>query len=110
LSDAALQAGAKVAGQWESFAGIMREISVERAMQDGQWGGPAHDDRHSPVDWLDLVNQQIDKASLAAGAGAITPLGEMQLVRLRLSRIAALAVAGMQSIDRLRAKLEGGVG
>lgn len=72
------------------------DISRERERQDQQWGGPAHDDTHDAPEWLGLIYNQIVSAN-HAGAEVYDP----SQVRARLVKIAALAVAGIQSIDRL---------
>ncbi|RKP46662.1 hypothetical protein D7S86_24540 [Pararobbsia silviterrae] len=69
---------------------ITTEIIAERDRQDYQWGGPAHDDRHSSFEFLTYVARQVD---LGAAAKASTHRG-------RLLKIAALAMAGIEAIDR----------
>lgn len=63
------------------------DIAQERAAQDQQWGGPAHDDEHASADWVWLIRSQIDAADPNDPRG-------------RLVKIAALAIAGIESIDR----------
>jgi len=68
---------------------IFKEIQLERERQDKQWGGSDHDDNHSNRDWEDWI---IDFANAERG-----PVADF---RGRMLRIAALAVAAMQSYDR----------
>ena len=68
---------------------IWEEILRERKRQDEQWGGPDHDDRHFQEDWCEFI---CDFAN--ADRGPI--LG----FRGRMVRVAALAIAAIQSQDR----------
>lgn len=38
---------------WQSA--IIGEIQRERVRQDKLWGGPEHDDMHTPDDWLRFI-------------------------------------------------------
>jgi hypothetical protein len=73
----------------------LAEVAAERAAQDAEWGGPTHDDRHLPWDWVALLTRH---AGLAVTDGG----GEADQVRFRrqMVRVAALAVAAVESIDR----------
>jgi len=73
------------------------DIRAERTRQDAQWGGPAHDDTHIEWDWFEYIGSQIQKANRDRWA-----IGESS-PRERLVKIAALAVAGIESIDRIAA-------
>lgn len=75
---------------------ILCDIAAERAAQDEQWGGATHDDGHMAHDWLVFIGQQLKRAraDYAQVGGFPAP------VRARLVKIAALAVAGIESIDR----------
>lgn len=68
------------------------EIRVERQNQDRQWGGPEHDDRHTFFDFKELIDRQASFIQKSRGDSA----GNLQ----RLVKIAALAVAVIESIDR----------
>ena len=68
---------------------IFKEIQFERDRQDKQWGGPEHDDRHFIEDWEEFITD-------FAGAER----GPMNDFRGRMIRVAALAVAAIQSYDR----------
>ncbi|MFL9904535.1 hypothetical protein PQR71_41485 [Paraburkholderia fungorum] len=78
---------------------IYDDVCDERIRQDKQWGGDAHDDQHGVLEWLGFVDHQTDKA-ISETAGLQTDRSIAQHVRARLVKIAALAVAGMASIDR----------
>jgi len=73
-----------------SKAQILQEIRDEREKQDQQWGGRHHDDAHSIEDWLRYMAQQ----------GAKLVFNRPKLCRERFIKIAALAVAAVESIDR----------
>lgn len=75
---------------------VFGDVRAERAKQDAQWGGPAHDDQHSDWDWLRFIQRH---ARLAAA----TPLNEQ--ARYQWVRVAALAVAAIESHDRKVAAL-----
>jgi hypothetical protein len=64
---------------------VFEAIKRERVEQDRQWGGPEHDDEHDEQDWSDFIVHQ----ACAIDFG-----------RERLVKIAALAVAAIESIDR----------
>ena len=66
---------------------VIAQVIQERRMQDRQWGGAAHDDQHSNFDWFRFIDYQ---------------WGQMnnENRRERLIKIAALAVAAVESLDR----------
>lgn len=78
---------------------VLEAIQAERVRQDAQWGGPEHDDTHNLFDWVDFIVAQAEKfgqQTLARGeAYWATPDA-----RQRLVKIAALAVAALESLER----------
>ncbi len=78
---------------------LFAELLTERVRQDRQHGGPAHDDMHAPMDWPNLVDYQLDKLTDEGGEAGHLP--DTALVRVRLVKIGALAIAGIGSLDRL---------
>lgn len=78
---------------------VMDEIQQERQRQDQQWGGPEHDDTHDPLEWVGFIADQQEKVAI----GAIQR-GESYYAtpdcRQRFVKIAALAVAALESMDR----------
>ena len=70
-------------------------IATERGRQDAQHGGEAHDDTNAVTDWLIFVNRQIGKLSYPPSRGNLH-----QFHLKVLTKIAALAVAGMESVIR----------
>jgi hypothetical protein len=77
---------------------IYDEIRDERAYQDAKWGGPDHDDDHGEEEWFDYIEEY------AQGyRGKTRNLSS----RARLIAIAALAVAAVESMDRLAGEVAG---
>jgi hypothetical protein len=73
---------------------VLAEVAVERARQDEQWGGPSHDDQHHETEWYGY-RARFENRALSTRA-ALTP----GLQRESLVKIAALAVAQIEAIDR----------
>lgn len=73
----------------QHFADRLNDIGVERAKQDIKWGGPEHDDRHSVLDWVGFIATQLEKV-MKPGAD----------FNQRMIKIAALAIAAMESRSR----------
>lgn len=73
---------------------ILVEVGCERYNQDREHGGPIHDDTHTYNDWTAILTRHL---GLAASDRA-----EVDPVRWRkqMIRVAALAVAAVQSHDR----------
>ena len=67
------------------------DIREERAKQDQKWGGASHDDRHGVVDWVSYITHH-----------AVSALADANLFTFRrqMVRVAALAVAAIESADR----------
>jgi len=78
---------------------ILRLIAEERSRQDAQWGGPSHDDRHTPLEWMDYIGQQLEKFAknlIVRGENYCTTPDARQ----RFVKIAALSVAALESFER----------
>lgn len=73
---------------------VLYSIECERDRQDKQWGGSKHDDEHNRDDWFEFVQWQIDKHKSLPG------MQRIEQSRYALVKIAALAVRGIESIDR----------
>lgn len=78
---------------------VIEDVKAERERQDERWGGPEHDDRHDVSDWCHFIQRQImdvqyndTKANDDETYDAV--------VRKNFIKIAALAVAAVESIDR----------
>lgn len=87
---------------------VLGEVADERWRQDVRWGGPKHDDTHTPGQWLSAINAHIAEA----GLHLIRPPGVGEYAapdyRRIVVQIAALAVAAAQSFDRRHAPGEAG--
>lgn len=73
---------------------MLADIAMERVLQDQQWGGQQTDDGRVPADWAQYIHHQLSKMFQEEG-------GE----RDRFVKVAALAAAAIESIDR-KAKAE----
>jgi hypothetical protein len=67
---------------------IIAQVITERKHQDMQWGGPAHDDQHPIEHWMGYLLHQLDR------------IRHQHKDRDALIKIAALAVAAVESLDR----------
>lgn len=74
---------------------LIGEIALERVRQDEQWGGPDHDDQHTFHDWANYIYYQLRTTN------GIAPPADVQ--RERFIKVAALAVAAIESLDRANA-------
>ena len=83
---------------------IFDEVRTERERQDLQWGGAAHDDDHTAQTdgriWREFIWSQITKANFEHRK-AETATDALGVQRTRYVKMAALAIAGIESIDRL---------
>lgn len=73
---------------------IADQIWAERMAQDEQWGGEQHDDEHNMDDWLRFIRYQ---EAMAVQASIRADQHEF---RDRMIKVAALALAALESIDR----------
>jgi len=79
-------------GAVEDLMRVLGFVADERHAQDIQHGGPSHDDTHTPAVWEDLIREHAYRLTDGDGPN--------QDYRARLIKIAALAVAAVQSWDR----------
>lgn len=73
---------------------IYEELRAERIRQDDRWGGPHHDDSHAIEDWAFFI--AIRCKALKSDSAAYDP------ARRILVEIAALAIAAIESVDRIK--------
>jgi hypothetical protein len=73
---------------------LLAEVSAERVRQDEKWGGAEHDDHHSTADFASFIDNYLSKARAASENGNDAE------ARKRFIQVAALAVAGVESLDR----------
>ena len=71
---------------------IVAQVLDERHRQDEKWGGADHDDEHEARDWLAFIDEHRIRARKV--------INDRDAFRQRLIVIAALAIAGIESIDR----------
>jgi hypothetical protein len=79
---------------------LWNEILDERYRQDFEHGGPEHDDTLTIPEWTSIL------AQFAGQAYACDRIGRPDLCRARLVQVAAVAVAAIQSWDRLHSPPE----
>jgi hypothetical protein len=72
---------------------VLVEVAGERVRQNEKWG-PAHDDAHTPNEWVQLIHDY------ASWARVMNGMGNIAKERERLIQVAALAVAAVESMDR----------
>ena len=70
----------------------LSNILQERIRQDQQWGGQSHDDTHNMDDWFKYILYQLDRSRYEP---------DTETKRYRLVKIAALALAAVESTDRI---------
>ena len=75
---------------------IFDEITAERKHQDKKWGGPTHDDHHTSHDWVAYITRHL-------GRTVTWPL-DKEAFRYQMVRVAALAVAAIEWVDRKEQK------
>lgn len=80
---------------------VYDDIKAERARQDAKWGGPEHDDELPPEEWLEFIKSHVDDAEDCIGDGEDDSDARH---RNALVEVAALAVAGIEYMDRHTAK------
>lgn len=74
----------------KAIAGVISE----RRRQDEKWGGPEHDDQHTPNEFVQLIQDYAGWARVMAG------MNSPEKARRRLIQVAALAVAAVECYDR----------
>lgn len=80
----------------------IRDVLAERRRQDEKWG----QQNHTPVEWIAILTEEVGEA--AAEALSIRFGGQMQTrsdddYRTEMVQTAAVAIAAIESFDRLRA-------
>lgn len=70
---------------------VYDEIRAERTKQDAEWGGPHHDDTHSIEEWVEYIHEHAGRAANAHDG---------EVMRYQMVRVAALAVAAIEALDR----------
>lgn len=82
------------------MSNIYDEIRKEREYQDGKWGHETDDTLNTPWMWASYIGQYATKWM----SGTFAPLGRDVTDNFRtcMIKVAAIAVAAIESIDRQR--------
>jgi hypothetical protein len=86
---------------------ILKEIESERLSEDQDLGGLTRQDTYEPEKWCSLLRHHIrlaDRAACSLATDEINGSEEQSLIvgyRERLIRIATVAVAAAESLDRI---------
>jgi hypothetical protein len=89
---------------------ILEEIKAERLLEDKEWAGSAKSEVYEPEKWCSLLRHQTrlaDRAACSLATDEITGREEQSLIigyRERLIKIAAVALAATESLDRVMEK------
>ena len=73
-------------------ADIVIAAACERLAQDEKYGGPDHDDDHTPLEWSDFISDHAERGS----GYDLKDRG----FRRQMVRVIALAVAAIEASDR----------
>lgn len=76
----------------------LANVLAERERQDNKWGGASHDDQEPPMAWVDYVTRYASWAGMMALSGGAEGMAKY---RRRMVQVSALALAAVQSFDRL---------
>lgn len=82
---------------------VYDEIQRERERQDQEWGGADHDDLHRVRDWSSMIGKQqarFNEAAVIVPTSDFTWEQRALLLREKMLKTAALAVACIDAIDR----------
>lgn len=85
---------------------VYREVDAERERQDAKWGGPTHDDEHDPEDWIAWIEQRCSRADEMVGCPEEEwpERGPEAEYRRNLVQVAAVAIAAIESMDRIKGR------
>lgn len=78
---------------------VYAEIQGERAYQEGKWG-TANDDLNTPFNWAAYIAQDATRNLIGAPANAT----DLAKFRTDMVKVAALAVAAVETLDRKAAQ------
>lgn len=78
---------------------IFEEIRAEREYQNGKWGVEVDDTKNTPWMWASYIAQYA--TNWMRGALALTS-GDTTTFRTAMVKVASIAVAAIESIDRQR--------
>ncbi len=78
---------------------VISDVKEERRRQDEKWGGPEHDDAHERRDFVRFTREHLDDAR-----NALARNDDFAEWRKEMVRVAALAIAAIESHDRRMSK------
>ena len=79
---------------------VYKEILDERVRQDEKWGTQ----NHHPIEWLSILGEEVgeaNKAALEAYFKGYYSSGDYEDYRKEMIQVAAVAVAMIESYDRM---------
>ena len=76
------------------------EIADERFHQDKKWGGPDHDSHHTSFEWVGFITHYLGKSIECIINNAGKEEHQLLLFRYNMIKVAALAVAAVEAVDR----------
>lgn len=85
----------------DNLTAILNEIRNERTYQKGKWGNESDDTKNTPWMWASYIGQYA--TGWMRGAFSLTG-SDTTLFRTAMIKVAAIAVAAIESIDRQRAE------
>lgn len=80
---------------------IFKEINGERTYQTGKWGVTSDDTKNDPWKWVSYIAQY--STNWLTGIFT-TPTASVDLFRTSMIKVASIAVAAVESLDRQRAR------
>lgn len=83
-----------------SMDNILNRVASERLYQDARWGGPEHDDKHLPVEWIGFINEYLGQAAEISSRPGVTTEEFVLEFQDAMIKIAALAVAATEFAGR----------
>lgn len=79
---------------------ILNAIAAERDYQTRRWGVEADDTKNEPNDWVAYISHHATR--WFSGGFAPYDFGTVEAFRAQMVKVAALAIAAIESIDRQR--------
>lgn len=85
----------------DSIDRLVMELKQRRIDQDAKWGGPNHDDTHTPSEWIEGIRQFTAVALSDIQASRSAEMTPWDRYEDHLMDVAALAIAAIQSSRRI---------
>lgn len=86
--------------EYSNQESIFQEIRLEREHQDKKWGGSEHDNEHGAYDWAAFITYYLGKSVELFVNEVGQPQGKLLMFRYNMVKIAALAIAAIEAVDR----------